>query len=159
MSRNPLFRLAVIVSLATLGPEISAEPGKYPFLQYFMITERAIVSTLMVFLLLTGSFMAWFPVPLPRNAIVHTMLFALYFFSKNMGLFLWNMAGAGTLKTASTAFQAIACACLITWVLAWKRAGEDTRRVLLHRWRREDEERLLSQLDALNSVLAPSKKR
>lgn len=151
--------VAMVVSLASLAPDISAGPGKYPILQYFMVTERGIVSMLLFFLLLLGCFVAWFPIPLPRNVITHTMLFAVYFLSKNMGLFLWNMAGAGTLKLASTAFQAVACACLAWWVLALDRAGERTQRVLLHRWSRQDEDRLLGQLEALNATLGGRKEK
>ncbi len=151
--------VALVISLAAMAPDISAGPGKYPWLTLLNVTERTIVSSLVLFLLLIAGFVAWYPVPLPSNVITHDIVFAAYFLSKNMGLLVRNITGHQVTRTVSAVFQAVACVCLVIWIAALRSKGEEGRVVLRPRFRQEDEERLMSQLDALNATLERARQK
>ena len=159
--RLVLWALAAVValSLVALAPDLSAGPDRYPWLALVYIIERAIVFSLLLFLLLIAGFVAWYPVPLPANVTIHNVVFAAYFLSKNVGLLIRNLTGYEATYAVSTAFQAVACVCLAVWIAKLRKKGEEMRIVVRSRFRREDEERLMAQLSALNNTLARARRK
>jgi hypothetical protein len=145
---------AVAASLLLVGLEKA--PATIP--QYFLVCERAVISSLLVFVMLSVLFLAYYPVPLNRNAIAYSIGFAIYLlvktvalFAVNLRLYLWHQ-----LDTALLGFSA---ACLLFWVLMLGPAGETKTVVVAHSWGLEEEKHIVSRLKAINESLLRTAKK
>jgi len=145
--------LSGVISLVSLYPDVGREGTLYPILVFVHALERAISSALLLFLLLITAFLVWFPIPLGRNVVVHTLVFGAYFSANALLLLLRNLVGANLLRVLSTINLGVATACLIAWLIFLSPAGEAAVLVFGSRWRKVDSERLVRQLDAINSSL------
>ena len=120
--------------------------------QYVFLFERAVFSSLVLFLLLIAIFLAYYPLPLGRNLIVYLVGFAVCFLTKATALFINNLSYNWN-RQVDTIRMAATTLCLGYWVFALKPQGESKSIVVSHQWKPEQEERLLSQLQAINSSL------
>ena len=145
---------AVAVSLLLVGLEKA--PATIP--QYFLVCERAIISSLLVFVMLSLIFLVYYPVPLNRNAVIYSVGFAIYLLVKTIALFAANLRNSlwHQLDTALLGFSA---ACLLFWVLTLGPAGEVKTVVVGHRWDLEEEKRIVSRLKAINESLLRTAKK
>jgi len=144
---------AVAIAVITLFPDFSNTEQDHVFLLYASIFERAISSALLLFLALITAFLVWFPVPLSRNTVLHSFVFAVFFLSNSVLLLIRNIVGLDIVRTVSTVNLAVGCACYLTWCLFLTRAGEKRRVTVGHRWDAEGEERLARQLNSVNETL------
>ncbi len=148
--------LALFIAALSLYPKLGTGQQN-DFLMLFMIAERGILCALALLTLLMTAFLAWFPVPLPRNVILHSVLFAFYFFSKAAALLVRNLMGhAAAQGGTSFAILAVGWICMVLWAWLLTPDGEDTEARVHHRWNEEEEERLLDQLKLINSSLSRS---
>lgn len=122
---------------------------------YLFTFERPILSSLIVFVLLIAGFLVYYPVPLGRNVIVYLTGYAVYFltiatmaFINNLGFF-WN-------REKGNVDMGVSVTCLLFWLLALSRQGENKRMVVGHQWNPGDKQRLLDQLEAINATLLRS---
>jgi hypothetical protein len=145
---------AVAVSLLLLGLEKTSGGT----LAHFFVFERAIMFSLVLFLLLLTAFLVYYPVPLKRNVIVYSIGYAVYFLAKAAAIFINNL-GYYWNRQLSNVRLAACLACLVFWLFALNREGETKTVVLGHHWSAEDEERLLAQLKAINTTLARSARK
>ena len=150
--------ISIGVSILTLIPELSGSPGRYPILFYYSVVERGLMSSLVVFLLLIAGFLVWFPVSLSRNAVLHAMVYAVYFLSATMALFVENLQGEGFKATVSTFLIGVTDVCLLVWIAFLNRQGEESLLVLRHYLPAQDEGRLLQQLESINAALNRAQK-
>ena len=151
--------ISIAISFFTLLPDLHRIEGPYPVLLYYSVIERGIISSLVVFLLLILAFLVLYPVPLSRNLLVHAVVYCVYFLSSTLTLFIRHMAGFATTRTVSTMLIGLTTLCLMAWIAFLRRTGEVRTIIVGHRWRPEDEERLVEQLDAINSVLLRSARK
>jgi hypothetical protein len=141
--------IAVLAAVLLVGLEKTPRT----VFQYFYALDRAVVSSLLVFILLIIIFLIYYPVPLSRNVIVYSVGYAVYFLTKAAALFVRNVSSelqsqmSAILMTASTA-------CLMFWWFGLNRSGETRTMVIGHKWHSGDEERLLLQLKAINASLS-----
>lgn len=147
--------LSVVFSVATLFVDVSQSSGDFPVLLAFNLARRAISSTLCLFLLLLAGFLLWFPVPVSRNLLLHTVLLAFYSLSGTALLFVRNLLGPSVIPQVSTALVAASTVCSCAW-LGLTRAGESRPGLVRLHWRPETERHMLEQLSALNATLARS---
>jgi hypothetical protein len=105
-----------------------------------------------MFVLLINLFLVYYPIPLNRNVIVYSIGYAVYFLTKAAALFARNVSDE-LQRQISAVLIAVSTGCLIFWALALNRRGETKTVVIGHKWRAEDEERLLSQLKEINASL------
>jgi hypothetical protein len=70
----------MVIAVLTLS-RISKPESKYPILLYIRF-QRAINFALLIYVLIIALFLFWYPVPLGRNAVVHTVVFSVNFFSE-----------------------------------------------------------------------------
>ncbi len=148
--------LALAVAAISLYPRFGSG-GPNDFLMVFMIAERGILSALAVMTLLMTAFLTWFPVPLPRNVILHSILFAFYFFSKAAALLVRNMLGhEGAKAVTNLGILAVGAVCMVLWAWLLTPAGEVVEARVGHRWNEDEEEKLLDQLKSINSSLSRS---
>ena len=151
-------KLAVLVAIVAALLLIGLEKTPQTVFQYFYVLDRAVVSSLLVFVLLMIVFLVYYPVPLSRNVIVYSAGYAVYFLTKATGMFIRNISPNWQTQI-STVLVAVSTGCLLFWGLFLSRSGETKTKVIGHQWRREDEERLLSQLKAINSSLVRSARK
>jgi hypothetical protein len=151
--------VAVVVAALTLSPDLSNPSEKFKMLLYIDVVERAILSSVAIFLLLMTAFLVWYPIPLSRNIVVFAMVYAPFFLGKAAALFVRNVAGSDLIRTASTIILAIQCACLLVWLLYLNRRGEERKVIVGHQWRPGDDERLVAQLNAVNRTLLRSARK
>jgi len=145
---------AMAVSLLLV--RLEKTPATIP--QYFLVCERAVISSLLVFVLLSVAFLVYYPLPLTRNAVIYSAGFAVYFLAKSIALFvanlrnyLWHQVDMGLLV--------VSVACLLFWVIMLSNAGEVKTVVVGHRWDIQDEERVVSRLKAINESLLRTAKK
>ena len=119
---------------------------------YFFTCERSIVSSLVIFVLLTMLFLVYYPVPLNRNVIAYSIGYTVYFLTKASAIFLRNLTPTWY-REASTVLLVISTVCLIFWLFTLSRRGETRAMVVGPQWSPETEEQLLSKLRAINAGL------
>lgn len=142
-------------SLLLVGLEKT--PATMP--QYFAICERAIVSSLLGFVLLSVVFLAYYPVPLNRNALSYSVGFAVYLVAKTVTLFVNNIRYYSWYRQINSILIGVSSACLLFWLFTLSRAGEKKTVVVGHRWNMEDEKRILSTLRTINESLLRTAKK
>lgn len=140
--------IAVIAALLLLGLERTPRT----VFQYFYTLDRTIISSLVMFVLLINIFLVYYPIPLNRNVIVYSVGYAVYFLTKAAALFARNVSDE-LQRQISAVLIAVSTTCLIFWAFTLNRRGETKTVVIGHKWRAEDEERLLSQLKEINASL------
>jgi hypothetical protein len=150
---------ALAVAGLTLAPDLSNPAEAYPVMRSFHVFQRALYSALLLFVLFISAFLIWFPIPLSRNTVLHTIVFTANFAGKSIALLIRNVGGAEFRLLSSTLILAIAAACLAAWTLFLTRQGEQQTVVFGHRWKPEDSDRLVEQLDSLNTILLRSARR
>ncbi|HSW49344.1 MAG TPA: hypothetical protein VLH09_04175, partial [Bryobacteraceae bacterium] len=116
-------------------------------------------SSLVLFLVMITVFLVWCPVSIRRNTVLHASVLSIHFLSVALLLFLRNVAGYHLTAALNTALVLVDFVCFLLW-LAWlNRGGEEALVIVRSRWRPEDEERLLRQLDAVSQSLRRSTDR
>src|ERR1017187_2113310 len=152
--------ITVTVAVATVGSllllRLEETPGN--FVSTFLVIERAIVFSLVIFILLVSAFLAYYPIPLNRNVVTYSIGYAVYFLIKATALFIRTL-GHYVLPQIGTVLLVVSSACLLFWVLTLNRRGEMRTVVVGHKWKREDEVRLLSKLKAINASLVEAGKK
>ncbi len=153
--------LAVSLGVAgiSLYPDLGNPADPYPVLLFFNVFQRAAYSALLLFLLFITAFVVWFPIPLSRNVILHTLVFACLFASQAILLLLRNVVGVGLVRPLSTLSLAVEGLCLLAWICFLTPAGETQKTVFGHRWRPEETERLVKQLNTINATLLRSARK
>jgi hypothetical protein len=145
--------VALVVAALTLSPDLSNPGEPYPLIRAFHVFQRVLYSALFLFMLFVTAFLLWFPLPLNRNIVLHTVVFLVSFAGRSGTLLLRNVGGAELRLLASTLNLGITATCLLSWILFLTRAGEQKLVVSGHRWRPSEADRLVEQLDSINSTL------
>ncbi len=145
--------ISFIASVASIYPDFTGSPGQYPTLFYVGVFEQAFRSALLFFLFLITTFLLWFPVPLSRNTVLHTVVFAVYFSSSALLHLMRNILGMELVPVLNGFVLLLGLACGLAWVLFLTPRGETVTVAFALPWRRRDSDRLVRQLDAINSSL------
>jgi hypothetical protein len=121
--------IAVALALLLLSPSMPGSVG-----ERFFQMEAAIVVSLLAFIFMMAAFLAYYPVPLTRNALVYFVTFVVYFLSKAALLFLNNSGSGGWIRACSAVAMTIADACIIIWTMFLSSEGERRTVVAGTRW-------------------------
>lgn len=151
--------ISAVMALATLLPDLGTPTERYPVLRAVLVAQRVVMSSLVVFFAILTAFLVWYPVPLCRNVVVYCAGYCVYFISATMGLFVRNIAGEGVTRAISTVLQGFAAACIFAWIWLLSAKGEAKRMVVRQNIPPLDEDRLVSQLDAINRSLLRSARK
>jgi hypothetical protein len=150
-------RITLVLAIVIAVLPLRLEKGSPTMTGYLFTFERTVMSSLVVFLLLISGFLVYYPVPLGRNVLAYLAGYAVYFLTintvalmQNLGYF-WN-------RMLSTSEMVVALSCMLFWLLALNREGENKRMVVGHQWNHGDEQRLMAQLEAINSSLLRTRK-
>jgi hypothetical protein len=144
---------ATLVAAISMYPDWAVNHGSANPVQVVLLLSRAFTSIVFFHLILMMVFLVWFPVVLPRNAILHCLLFTLYFLSKSFAILLRNIGGWEAQPESNLVLQVAGCLSLLVWLLRMSPAGESVTIVVGHLWNRDEEERLTNQLQNINSML------
>jgi hypothetical protein len=152
--------ITITVAVAIVGSLLLLRLEETPrnYVSTFLVIERAIVVSLVLFILMVSAFLAYYPVPLNRNVVIYSVGYAVYFLTKATALFVRTL-GHHVSPQISTILLVVSSACLLFWVLTLNRQGETRTVVVGHKWKLEDEARLLSKLKAINASLVSAGKK
>ena len=151
--------LSLIIAAVTLYPDLSSAAEASPLLLYMRVFQRILYSALLFFLLAITGFLIWFPVPLPRNTVLHTIVFGLFFSSQALLLLFRNVGGPALTQVLSAAHLGVYVLCVAAWCIFLSPKGEQVTYVLGPQWSQETQDRLISQLDTLNEALLRAVKK
>lgn len=148
--------LAAAALIASSGLVIDAivPPERSRIMFRFLSFERTMDGSLLIFLILISLFMMWFPVRLKPNVALYITVFMVYFLARASGLLLINILPRTSTRMLSQAMMCVSFVCLMSWVFALRREGEETTTVIGHSWNPAAIDRLSGQLDSINSSLA-----
>jgi len=145
--------VSVTLSILSLLPKLAtATRPQSKYLGYFYATDRGVTFALAIFLLLMMFLLSRYPVPLSRNVILHATLYTLFFLSNTLNVILNSVFGIHLYTVIDMGLMVISTGCVVSWLLFFNPNGEEVRIRMPH-FGIEHEERLLFQLDALNSTL------
>jgi hypothetical protein len=128
----------------------------FEILERYLLVERVIYSSLLAFLLILLAFLAYYPVPLSRNALVHASILSIYFVTRVTLWIIRNLAGPQFTQTANLTLAVVVAAALISWTICLTRAGEAQKVRSSRRSDKAEEERLIAQLERINATLLRS---
>ena len=145
--------VAILLSSVTLPSELSHSAQQYTMLRGYFVVSRGLDASLVIFLLFITAFLAWFPVPLNRNVVLYSMVYALYFITDTVAKLANNLVGAAAWSAVNIAGNCVDLLCLGVWIVFLDRSGEAHKVVVGHAWTARHEEQLMEQLAAINSSL------
>ncbi len=145
--------VSLLISGLALIPELSGgAPQSSRLLPYYFAIERGVDFSLLIFLLVILLWLTQYPVPLSRNVLVHSLAYTVLFLSNTAGLLIRVILGYN-LSTPVTIFAlGVGAACILMWLIFLTPKGEEVR-LSLPSFGPEHEQRILSQLEALNKTL------
>lgn len=146
------FATALTVSFLTVlsGTQTS---GHYPVLEAYLLADRTVVLFVLFFMLLLLGLLFRYPISVRRNTILCFIGYSVLFVPKMIELIAATQLEGKSVQVISTASQAIACACLLFWIIALNRKGEERELAVMPPWRGGEQGRLLEQLRSLNQAL------
>ncbi len=148
--------IAILLSSLTLPAEASHSAEKYTVLRCYSLINRGLDASLVIFLLIITAFLAWFPIPLNRNVVLYSMVYALYFIVGTLVEVANNLGGLAAWNAVNLAANSLDLVCLTVWIVFLNAAGEATTVVVRHTWTEQHEELLVRQLAAINASLMRS---
>jgi len=145
--------VSVLISLILLAPTWRHSNEAILSIPRFLMVERGVDSALVLLLLLLLVFLAVLPIPLSRNVVIHSVLYATFFLSSSLGIFIANVASPQTVATISTCLMGVASLCLVAWIVLLSREGESKIAVMPKPLPAVYEQRLVEQLSSINATL------
>jgi hypothetical protein len=149
--------ISIVLAMSTLFLKSDTD-SPYLLLESYLALERAIDFSLLCFVLLLIGFLMWYPVPLARNALVHSAIFSVFFGVKALALLARTLVGPEVTLLASLAVLSVSLVSLTLWFVLLTAAGEEVRVRAGYARSGIDEERLLQQLENINRTLLRSAK-
>ncbi len=143
----------VLIASMTLAPDLSNPAEQYPILRYFVLIDRGITSSLVLFLLFIAGFLVWYPVPLSRNLIAHSAIYATFFLFTSAAMFIRNLGGAEATGITNLTADGAALGSIVAWLIALSRKGETRALTIRQRWDARQQEQLIDQLATINASL------
>ncbi len=119
------------------------------YVSTFLVIERGVAFSLVIFILLGSAFLAYYPVSLNRNVVVYSIGYAVYFLSKATALFIRTL-GHYWGQQISTFLLVVYSICLLFWAVGLNREGERHKIRIGHKWSPADAERLILKLQEFN---------
>jgi len=112
--------------------------------------ERTVSVASLILLLGVLGFLVWFPVAVPRNLVVFSITYIVFFAANVVSFSVYDVSH---LRLVAWSVLIVATLCYWSWLLFLTAAGEKAPSRIGHRWNPGDRERLLGQLGAINSTI------
>ncbi len=162
---NWAFPIAIGIALLTISPDYSASGlsgSVQPIVRAVkvaFILERVIATVCVLVLLGILGFVLWFPVQMPRNLAVFSLGYVIYFGSETVLLLMRTVWSADITDVVSIAISFVLSGCLIVWLLFLNKQGQAVPVRIGHSWRLQDQQRLIGQLESMNTALLRAARR
>ena len=145
--------ISVALSILSLLPRIKPNmPQRSKYLGYIIATDRGVTFCMAIFLILMLFLINRYPVRLSRNVILHAALYTVFFLANTLDMILARVFGLPHYAAIDTGRMIVSCLCLLSWFLFLSPKGEETEGHIPV-FRPEHEERLLYQLNAINTTM------
>jgi hypothetical protein len=147
--------IKAVLGLAVLVSLLLVRIGKTPTTpaQYTLVCDCVVMCTLLVFVLSSLVFLAYYPVPFNRNLIMFSIGFAVYLLAKAGALLVGAMRIHHWNRQINIVLVGTSTASLLFWLFTLNRRGEVKTLLLGRSWNPEAEKRILSKLHAINESL------
>jgi hypothetical protein len=150
--------VALVISVMISVFVVTGLPLPHRLLRKLFYVEIPIISILVLFIVLITVFLAYYPVPLRRNALVYTSGYVVYFISKTALLFLINLHQTASVRVFSTILLYVTLGCIVFWAIFLSRAGERGEVSVGSGWSQpERQQQVLDHLRELNDILLGSR--
>jgi len=152
--------LRICLGLAIAGSLLLLflEQTPHTVISKFLVIDRALVTSLLIFVLMLTAFLIYYPVPINRNLVVYSIGYAVYFMVKASELLARNITHAWG-RQLDVVVVAASTASMLFWLVGLSRQGEEKTLVIGHRWNRGDQDKVLQRLKALNASLLRAGRR
>jgi hypothetical protein len=153
------FRFALIASLAISLVLVFAEHVAPGPVAVFLIFERALNMSLLVFIGLIAGFLLYYPVPLRRNVIVFTIGYSAFFLCKAAVFFILTTLMAEAWRPVLNNIPLfVSIGCMAYWVVFLTRAGETEIKTARPQLTPERQRQAMDHVKAINEILLKSRK-
>lgn len=149
--------LGFAICLSLLPLTIEKTPTKPT--DYLFLFERPLMSSLFLFIMLLGAFLAYYPIPIGRNVTIYLTGYAVYFMGEAVSILFFNNLGHNSNRWLSGIMMSLSVGCQMFWVFGLNRKGEQKVVVTGYHWSPAQEQQLLAQLEAINASLLRSGKK
>ncbi len=158
---NITFVLAVVVAVASAlhsfpSAHISMQWSLRSLLVTVFALQRVMATVSIIVLVAILSFVLWFPVQLPRNLVFFSFGFVAYFSAETTVLLIREMVSPSVFEKLSVADLAFLSACFLFLMVKLTRQGDTVRVRIGHRWEKQEQSKLINQLENLNTALLRS---
>lgn len=117
--------------------------------------DQTVSCVLLLVLVSMLVFFLWFPIQLARNTAVFAAGYVVFFAVKSLTLFVAYFS-TNALPEIGILTLVVSAACYLYWLVSLTRAGEAMEITVGHRWKPQEQERLLGQLGAINATILRS---
>lgn len=152
------FRATVTIAMVISLLVLSLEEAPRNSVSTVLLVERAIVLSVVIFILLITVFLVLYPVRLNRNVAAYSIGYSVYFVVKTAGLFI-RTSGHYVMRQISTVLMAVSCACVLFWIFSLSRRGEKRLMIIGHKWTQKDEDLVISKIKEINDNLVSTGKK
>lgn len=147
----------IAVTVSTLSLMLQADTAsKFPTLELYFTLERSIFLSLLTFVLMVVVFLAFYPVPVHKNAAIYSGVFALYFGVKTGAFLVRTLGGPDYALPASLAGILASITSGLLWATLLSRAGEMRRARSGRSLSEGREKQLVAQLQSFSDSLLRS---
>jgi len=151
---NGSIAFSAVVAGVTIARLVYLLPSREDFWTWsFAIAtslERTVSVASLILLLGVLGFLVWFPVAVPRNLVVFSVTYIVFFAANVVAFSLYN---GNNVRVIAWIGWIVATLCYWCWLLFLSEAGERAASRIGHSWNPSDRERLLGQLGAINATL------
>jgi hypothetical protein len=104
-------------------------------------------------------FLLWFPVRLSRNIVAYALAFVVMYSARVAVLLLVNARGTAIVNFVNLLEVVVAFAVYCYWFMVLRRSRDTVRVVVGYAWNRTKEQRLIQQLESINSTMLRATKQ
>ena len=151
--------LAVCISLLSVVVTFRQAAGAHSKISYYYLIERGIVFALVLFIVSMLWFLSRYPVRLSRNILIHCFLYSALFLCDAALLLVQSLTLMRYTAMLNLALLTISAACFTGWAALFSKKGEGELVRVRHYQDSMDEDRLLSELNSINSTLLRAARR
>jgi hypothetical protein len=162
MFLNGVFSLAILIAFSTSKSEYWLTPARNfqehsdQLIYVFIVAEKGISLAAVIVLIAILAFILWFPVKMSKNLALFSIGLVVYFASKAAVKLVSIYAPASTGRMLDICLSCSLILCFVYWLVFITAKGRVTDVRLGHGWHKDEQEKLLVQLEALNGALLRS---
>lgn len=158
---NIVFAVAVVLAFSTAKTEyqLVAAQHKYSLfnrLIYFaLVADKGISMASVIVLIAILIFILWFPVRMSRNLALFSIGLVVFFTAKSL-LKLLALYSASATRVIDLSVSGVLILCFLYWIIFIDAKGKEAQVRIGHGWHREEQQKLIAQLESMNAALMRS---